>query len=465
MKNTQKCPGLINCQAYSTRRRYIEGPISTILKAISLAVAFIFSIHQAAQANGGTFATSAVYSTGNLLPERKQKIELMDELLEVSFDGGLDSDWATVKVTYTLQNHGGPDSMTYGFPVDVTLAGPLSTIDQSIEDFSIMDGDSQLDISREIKMPRESGDYTEEPYARPVRDWFFTTLKFDWRETKTLVVSYRVKCGGTQSGTSKSIFWGQSPRAFVYTFKPADTWGNGRLHHLEIKVDTTNLISDHIPINSVQPPGSSDENGKLHWTFTDVQLSNAPDLVINYNSAARQLSAQVNNSRLDPKWIASIHASSTHAPSSKANYDVRNLLDNRLDTAWIPATNGPGDGERIDVTFKKPIDLNAIGFVNGYLKSSQLLAENGQVSKAHIHVYAVKGDDWTEDIDVKATAFPESGADPAESVQWVFDSGDSNFLTRHFRLTIKKALPGTRYSDTAISELYILGSPHQSDGQ
>jgi hypothetical protein len=436
--------------------------ISTIPSTILLLAAFLLSAQDTAWANGGTFATSSVFATGNLLPERKQKIELVDELLEVSFDG----DWATVSVTYTLQNRGGADSMTYGFPVDVALEGGQSGMDESIEDFAILDGARQLDITKSIKMPNPSreSEYTEQPYGQTVRDWFFTTLKFGRRETKTLAVNYRVICSGTRSGTSKSIFWEQSPRTFTYTFKPADTWGNGRLHHLEIVADMTKLHADHIPINSIQPGGSHDENGKLRWDLTDVQLSNTPDLVINYDNAERQQDAQVNDLRLDPKWIASIRASSTHAPSSKATYDFRNLIDNRPDTAWIPATRGPGVGEWIEVKFTKPIDLRAVGIVNGYSKSKQLWTENGRVSQAGIHVYAEKGEDWKDNVALNLTVFPAPGAGPP-SVQWVFDAGDSHMLTRRFRLTITKALPGTRYPDTAISELYILGSPDQSDGQ
>jgi len=316
-----------------------------------------FCAPHAALANGGTFATSSVYSTGNLVPVRKQKIELENETLHVVLEG----DWASVEVIYSIRNRGGADAVTYGFPIDTAQQAEISgdsglSGDSSIKDFQMFDGGKRLEITRVIKEATSDGSYTERPYDKTVRNWFTAELHFDRREEKTLAVSYKVKSGGTESGTSNNFWWEQSPRTFTYTFKPAASWGDGRLRHLDILVDTSQLKNAQIPINYVRPGGWREENGQLHWGFENVELSKAPDLVFNYDNNERQLDAFVTSYRLDSKLIASIRASSTHpdSRSTKAAYDVHNLLDGKLDTAWLEGAGGVGVGEWIDVTFKHP---------------------------------------------------------------------------------------------------------------
>lgn len=434
-----------------------SGKAVRFLRGFSLLVLLLCLRSHNAKANGGVFTTSSVNSTGNLQFQKKPKIDLENEVLHVELDG----DWAQVEVIYTLQNRGGADKLTYGFPIDVGDAMSLNGFDKSIEAFSILDGDRSLDITKlvhEIHADPTAA-LTEQPYGQIVRDWFMTTLKFERRETKTLKVRYRVRSMGTTTGTSKDFIWSNSPRRFTYTFKPAKTWGSGRAHHLEVVVDVTKLQAAQIPINSIAPAGWHDENGQLRWTLENADLAKAPDLVVDYDNGKRQLHGQITAHRLDPKLIESIRTSSTHEPSSKGNYEGRNLLDGRLDTAWITGNRGTGTGEWIDVTFKRPIHLRAIGILNGYLKSSQTLAENGEAAEVEVRVYpkpAAVGDimpslqksKFTEELQTMPGAF----------AQWVFQCGDSETVAKRFRLTIKKAKAGQKYPETAISELYIYGS-------
>jgi hypothetical protein len=420
-----------------------------------LLLALLHLVPQRAFGNGGVFATSSVKATGNLQFQRKPRIDLENELLHVALDG----DWAEVEVGYILKNHGGADTLTYGFPIDVGSGFGTYRFEESITGFEILDGERRLDVTKLIKeIHGSSDDFTEMPYGKVVRDWFMVTLKFDRNETKTLTVRYRVKSLGSSAGTSKSFLWRQSPRRFTYSFKPAKTWGSGKVRHLEITVDTTRLNAAHIPINSVAPDGAQSENGQLRWTFENLDLAKAPDLVVDYDNEQRQAHGQVTAHRLDPKLIESIRTSSTHAPSSKAKYDSSNLVDGRLDTAWL--TQGTGEGAWIDVTFKCPIHLRGVGILNGYLKSAQSLAENGQVTEAEIRVYPAKTNEERDKLKLQKKKFEDSlQTMPGAFVDWIFERGEGEVLTKHFRLTIKKAESGQRYPETAISELYIYGSP------
>ena len=107
-----------------------------------------------------------------------------------------------------------------------------------------------------------------------------------------------------------------------------------------------------------------------------------------------------------------------------------------------------------------PIHLRGVGILNGYLKSAQSLAENGQVTEAEVRVYPAKTNEERDKLKLQKTKFESSlQTMPGAFVQWILERGDGDVLTKHVRLTIKKAESGQRYPETAISELYIYGSP------
>ncbi len=436
-----------------------EDPLPRVSASLMRGVVVILAIMRLSSglgmANGGTFATSTVNSTGNLQYLRKPRIDLQDEFLQVRVDG----DWADVDVRYTLLNRGKADKVTYGFPIDTASGYVPHNLEESIENFEIRDGGLRLDITKIIKKATDvkDTDYTEHVYGKLTRNWFMTTLQFARGETKTLSVRYRVRSMGSETGTSKSHFWTQSPRVFTYTFKPAATWGSGRVRHLEMVVDTSALAAARIPVNEITPPGSRNNDGKLHWNLENADLVQTPDLVVNYDNEVRQRHAQATAGRLDPKLIQSIDVSSTHAPAEKVSYEARNLFDGRVDTAWVTGGAGTGRGQWIEVTFKRPIHLYGIGILNGLPISPESLAEHGQVTEAGFHIYDVERRDWEGKGTVMKTDFNSAvHSMPGASVQWPFESV---MRVKRFRMTITKAVPGKRYPQTAISELYIYGSP------
>jgi hypothetical protein len=110
-------------------------PVRTpgFLRGIVAILAIVHAASGVLLANGRTFATSSVNATGNLQYLRKPNIELVSEVLEVKVDGDL----VDVDVLYTLQNRGGAETVTYGFPIDARGA---SDLDKSIHTFTITGG-------------------------------------------------------------------------------------------------------------------------------------------------------------------------------------------------------------------------------------------------------------------------------------------------------------------------------------
>lgn len=432
-------------------------------KLLSLAVGALCLAQAPLFGNGGTFNTTDVKATGNLVPQRKNRIFLDKELLNIRFVG----DSAEVTVTYTLRNTGGEDKFTYGFPIDAptenAFEGEIDVGDKGITGYRIEDNGKSLVVDKIIKKPELAG--TEEPYNKPVRNWYMTDLQFSKKETKTLRISYKVKLLGTVEGTSKEAFWAHSPVTFLYTLQPSQSWGDGRVGQLDITADVTesNLAKEKVDVDF--PGAASDANGNMiRWSLKNYDLRKAPDLKITLNNSIRASDEEMKALKLDRKYIKSIRASSTHEPSkSGIRYDAENLLDGKLSTAWIEGAKGPGIGEWIEIEFKEVIALKAISLVNGYCKDEGTLYENGQVMQVHVDLYDA-GDrklDWTPpNARLERTKY-EAVKSPYDFVssQIIVDAGDGAERVKKVRLKIRGAEPGSEYEDTAISEIFIFGQP------
>ena len=426
--------------------------------ALALALALPLFAPRAA-GNGGTFVSTSVGATGHLVPQRKTHIALESELLEVLLGG----ETADVTVQYQIANQGGADHVTYGFPID-SLGYANTLKDTGVTNYRIADGGETLNVRKvvhEMANTAAFGIGAEVEFERQstVRDWYFSELKFARGERKTLGVTYRQTIFGSQSGTSKSFRWVRSKNTFRYTFRPAQTWGDGRVPALRIELNVRDLRAKQVPLTIVSPPGAVERDGVFVWDLQDVDLHKIPDLVVRYDFGPAAEEAQIRPHRLDRKMIESIRASSTLPSAPHTSYGVENLLDGRSDTAWIEGQDGPGKGAWIEITFKPGAMIKGIGVLNGYAKSPAALVENGHVRKLRTHTPAlVEGEQWKETMELKA--LPQSAARKdwrIADLDWVFDCGDGAMDLKKVRLTIIDAAPGTKFSDTAISEIFIYG--------
>lgn len=157
--------------------------------------------------------------------------------------------------------------------------------------------------------------------------------------------------------------------------------------------------------------------------------------------------------------IESIRASSTLASAPHTSYAVENVLDGRSDTAWIEGQPGTGKGEWIEITFKPGAMVKGIGVLNGYTKSPAGLAENGHVRKLRLKgPQSGEGSVWSEVMELSPPKPASARKDwRVADLVWVFDAGDIATELKRVRFTIADAAPGTKFSDTAISEVFIYG--------
>ena len=228
---------------------------------------------------------------------------------------------------------------------------------------------------------------------------------------------------------------------------------------MQIELDVRGLREHQVPLTVVSPPGAVERDGLLVWELKDVDLRKIPDLVVSYDLGSFMEEEAIRPKRLDRRMIESIRASSTLPSAPHTTYGVENLLDGRSDTAWIEGQDGPGKGEWIEITFKPGAMIRGIGLLNGYTKSPAALAENGHVRKLRVHSPALQeGEQWSEKVELKAPQPLSARKDwRVSDLDWVFDCGDSCVELKKVRLTIIDAVPGTKFSDTAISEIFIYG--------
>lgn len=145
--------------------------------------------------------------------------------------------------------------------------------------------------------------------------------------------------------------------------------------------------------------------------------------------------------------IGELKASSTLKPQGKFSYSVKNVHDLSYATAWVEGVDGYGEGEWVQYTL--PADnptITTIKIANGYIRTKKAWQENSRVEALELSVngkpYAML---YLKDVYAEQT----------------FDIGElapKNGKPLVLRFTIRSTYPGTKYKDTAISEIYFDGT-------
>lgn len=133
-------------------------------------------------------------------------------------------------------------------------------------------------------------------------------------------------------------------------------------------------------------------------------------------------------------------ASSILDPQYGNRYGPGNLLDGKLSTAWVEGVSGNGSGERIVLSFSQPRQLAGFEIVNGYAKNRDIFRKNARVQTAR--VILSNGDSQIISLPDTMRTSSYSFAQPVETT-WL-------------EIQIETVFPGSKYTDTAISELVPL---------
>lgn len=156
-------------------------------------------------------------------------------------------------------------------------------------------------------------------------------------------------------------------------------------------------------------------------------------------------------------WYCGGGLDSTYASSELigGKYSANNIHDLNYKTAWVEGVAGQGIGEKITYDFPPENPrITKIIIVNGYVKSPKAWTENSRVKKLKMYV------------DGKPFALLEL-ADSKQEQSFSFtplgvaDRKDYDKLRTLPRWTITfeimEVYPGSKYEDTAITEIYFDG--------
>ena len=153
----------------------------------------------------------------------------------------------------------------------------------------------------------------------------------------------------------------------------------------------------------------------------------------------------------NPDWDASyeVKASSTLQGSKEGAYDVSNSRDFDLRTAWVEGVEGDGIGEKITYTFDYPAGYwTGLLIHNGYGKSESVWAANNRIKTLRVSI---------EDKALFDVELSDTRVEQLVPMYYYMAEEFSGSFSISFE--IREVYPGTKYKDTCISELILMGSP------
>lgn len=166
-----------------------------------------------------------------------------------------------------------------------------------------------------------------------------------------------------------------------------------------------------------------------------------------------------------PFNLDSLRYSVTASSTLSERYLPRYIFDQRLETAWVEGVKGNGIGEWLQITLtaekespsSTPFSVYEVGLIPGYAKSQATWAENNRAKTALLVVHSdppvPEGLEWVayrlhlKDLN-KLQYF---------ELDYMKAIGNQDPMKKTVWLRIEDIYPGTKYSDTCISEVVLVG--------
>ena len=133
-----------------------------------------------------------------------------------------------------------------------------------------------------------------------------------------------------------------------------------------------------------------------------------------------------------------ITVSSRLSDTDGMTYGPGNMIDHNPASAWVEAAPGDGIGEWVIISFDHPMKFSRIFINSGYCKSEDLLLKNNAPRTVRISTEAGQ-----QTIELKRTV-------ERQTIQLA-----APVVSRWVKLEIKAVYPGSKYHDTAISEIVV----------
>ena len=432
---------------------------------IAICVVLLCNFPQDALSNGGPVDGSNVLQFGKVKLLNVHSIEVRSEKLNIVLDG----DYSHITATYVLFNSDKVPvrGISYGFPVDFTIQEVVDSDREvpswdksTVRNFAFRFGGRTLSFvereDQEIQYTRVV--HEEDENAIPFRrHWYLTTFAIEARSSATLEVSFTLKNSFTDYAYSKSAFKQYDNRMVRYDLSPAKYWGNSTIGHFQLAIDSRSVLRDGGTVKVDGIACLQPSPGVFALDQRDFILQDSSILIVEYSNEIRGRSQELEHMRI-PKSKIRVHASST----LKGKYAAENVLDDDFSTAWVEGKPGIGKGEWIEFACDG-YSLEAIAILPGYWKSEATLKENSAPTRVLLEIDAVERDfnksvNTRDTIDIRLLPyFKLANTNVAGAVTILKDFGEGDIHPYRIRITILEATTGTKYDDTCISEVYLLG--------
>jgi len=419
----------------------------------------------AAFSNGGPVDGSEFYATGNIVPLRKADVRILSEDLRIRIIG----DSGFVDVTYVLLNEQSEaQDVLYGFPVDVSASE--SYTGRWLD--SLQDDELQLFVNgievttgfwnepnraRHDSFMRVSGKQKWMDQILFWRRWHTAKISLPAGKPMSVRVTFRVRNGFVDWGTSKSFFTNYDDRRMLYDFTPASYWGKGVAEKFTLRINAQPIVYNGGTIRFEGMSLRQENIGMYAYDGTNVKLGDLGRLRISYD-----ISLEKNKTLLSGKLNMNKHIRAVNVSSKLGvEYDAAKLADGNLSTCWAEGVKGAGEGQTITIDFDTVISVAAVVIVNGYAKSEELFYKNNRVKKIRVEQFCSLKDCGTrtpqesELPDSTWSSVKPGGEWAASSV--AFDGGDWFGRATQLRITVLEAYRGSKHNDTCISEIYVIG--------
>jgi hypothetical protein len=401
-------------------------------------------------ANGGGYS-KGVISTSAFQPIGVDQVEMLSERLEID----LHIEHADIRIEYVLHNPGKKVTVECGFPAATSNYNMFVPQEQlaarkpeMLEDLSLTADNEPLKVSiLEDNARLNGGVRREKPLS--IVSWHVVKIPFAAGQTRKISVRYRnpYHCQ-TVSVSDDSTAYAPS---LTYAFSAAGLWA-GPIKQGTVIIQAKTVDPERVKLS--HPKRFTREKGSWQWSFTDFEPTLEDDLIIETRPTQHRFHGGYvaeggewkESFGKGAKWRS--HAWYTVAASSflkepdGTEYPPENL--NAWNEAWVEGAEGDGIGESITLTLKKPANVNQVGLRNGYTKSRELYFANNRAAQFKVSVNG-------------GQAFKINVPDEfLETERFWFDLPKSAAPVKTIKFEISDVYPGTRYKDTAISDIDLL---------
>lgn len=194
------------------------------------------------------------------------------------------------------------------------------------------------------------------------------------------------------------------------------------------------------PGDSQIPPPAAELSPNRQSPVSAPSRPAAPKAPVTANLPAVAAAPDVRGDECTRLDFGTVCASSVLPKWRDVTYGPANMFDDRLETAWVEGVDGVGAGEELTLIFDDDRLVSGISFLNGYHKSNDLFQKNGRITA--IDVETSSGAQLTAEV----------ADDPGEQVR----TFEQPIRLKWITIRIASAVAGSKYTDTAISEMRVL---------